>query len=320
MPDALAERYVHAVTRRLPGDTRDDVARELRGTIADMVDARGDSSPVTVRDVLLELGDPAELAEGYRGRPRYLIGPGYYEHWFTVTRTVLAVAVPTLFALQLIGGFVDEDRSGIAVVAGAVGGTISVGFQVVFWTTLVFALLERSGVPTASDDEGWDPDDLPEVPAAAEQHFSLAEMIWGIAVLAAIPAALLWQRFRSPFGGDEPTPLFEPGLWNAWFPVLFALVAVMIAFEVRKYLAQRWTAPLVAANVALNLLFLGWAAALFATEDVWNPAFLAAIEEQTDISIDVGISTAITLAVIAVITSWDSIESVISYLRSRRSS
>jgi hypothetical protein len=55
----LTDRYVHEVVRRIPVDQRDDVAAELRTTIADTVDARdsGDAE----RDVLTEMGDPIRL-------------------------------------------------------------------------------------------------------------------------------------------------------------------------------------------------------------------------------------------------------------------
>ncbi|MGW4107442.1 hypothetical protein [Streptomyces sp. NPDC004976] len=37
----LTERYVHEVVRRLPADQRDDMAQELRATIADTIEGRG---------------------------------------------------------------------------------------------------------------------------------------------------------------------------------------------------------------------------------------------------------------------------------------
>lgn len=45
----LPTRYVHAVTRAVPEDRRADVAAELGGSIADMVDDRVDQGVGTER-------------------------------------------------------------------------------------------------------------------------------------------------------------------------------------------------------------------------------------------------------------------------------
>ena len=42
---SLTERYVYAVTRRLPEDQRVDVGEELRGTIADRIDTLAADRP-----------------------------------------------------------------------------------------------------------------------------------------------------------------------------------------------------------------------------------------------------------------------------------
>jgi hypothetical protein len=64
---SLTKRYVYAVTRRLPEEQRTGVGEELRGTIADRIDAltadRPDSdSTANERLALEELGDPDRLA------------------------------------------------------------------------------------------------------------------------------------------------------------------------------------------------------------------------------------------------------------------
>ena len=68
-PGALTERYVHAATRRLGDDQRDDVAMELRAGVADRVDSlRADDPTLTQGQAeyaaLVELGDRLRL----RGR------------------------------------------------------------------------------------------------------------------------------------------------------------------------------------------------------------------------------------------------------------
>lgn len=80
MKNDLTERYIYAVTRRLPRKQREDVSMELRGLIDDMLDERcGDVVPTEkdIRVVLTELGTPQELYARYdEEADKCLIGHG----------------------------------------------------------------------------------------------------------------------------------------------------------------------------------------------------------------------------------------------------
>ena len=82
------ERYVYAVTRRLPKSQRQEVARELEELIGDMLED-GD----TMESVLARLGDPAEFAKKYQDGARYLIGPAYFENYVWLLRIVLILSL-----------------------------------------------------------------------------------------------------------------------------------------------------------------------------------------------------------------------------------
>lgn len=71
----VIDRYIYAVTQRLPEHQREDIHRELQSLIEDMLEERkptGQASKEEVEEVLLELGPPNELAAKYRGYERYL--------------------------------------------------------------------------------------------------------------------------------------------------------------------------------------------------------------------------------------------------------
>ena len=94
----LIERYIYAVTRRLPRSKQEDVAKELRGLVEDMLLERcGEAMPEEkdVRIVLTELGSPQELYEKYdESSGKCLIGQPYYTTYLFVLKIVaLAVAV-----------------------------------------------------------------------------------------------------------------------------------------------------------------------------------------------------------------------------------
>ena len=308
----LIDRYVHAVARKLPAATRDDVARELRGTIDDMLEARGSRDEADVRAVLLELGDPAELAAGYRSAPRHLIGPEVYEPFVETLRAILSVALPVVLVLQILFADWSDDRSVASVVVGAVLGAVQVGVHIVVWTALVFIVIERSGSASevAGGKESWTPDDLPARPP--HRQITLGDLIGSLVVLALIPAGLLWQRVRSPFQDSEgDIPLFDPDLWDAWFPALFAIVLVTLALEGWKYAVGRWTLPLVLANLVANVVFVGYFALLFSTRDIWNPAYVAELAERSDFELVSSPILPIAMASIVVVCLWDTADSIV---------
>jgi hypothetical protein len=321
----VIDRYIHQVARTLPAGSRDDVTLELRTTIDDMVDARGGpDSPGAVHDALVELGDPDQLAGRYRGAPRHLIGPPYFDAYLAVMKVVLAIAPPVIFGLQVVASLLEGERGVLATVGGALWSTAVTAMAVFFWVTVAFALIERAGMPlsdaTGHPSEPWSPDDLPEL--QPERAISLGEVVASVAVIALIPIGLVWQHRQSAFsdGEGDPIPLLDPELWSAWFPVLLGIVAVNLAIEVWKLRAGRWTLPLVLANLALNVAFVGYFVALFATEQVWNPAYVAALAEETDFVIEGSAAEPITIAVVVLISVWDVVDSLRKHVRGREAS
>ena len=312
----LIDRYVHAVARKLPAASREDVAQELRGTVDDMLDARGSRNEEDVRAVLDELGDPSQLAAAYRSGPRHLIGPEVYDTFLETLRAVLAVALPVMIGIQIVFADWGDDRSVASVVVSAVLGGLQVGVHIVFWTALTFVIIERTGAASeVSSAKGeWTPDDLPDLPR--QRQITLGELIGAVVVLACIPAGLLWQRYRSTYEvAGDPVPLFDPDLWDVWIPVLFTIVVVNLAVEGWKYAVGHWTAALVAANLAVNVAFVTFFALLFSREDVWNPAYAAELAERTDFQLADSPILPVAMASIVVICIWDTIDSIVKLRR-----
>jgi crotonobetainyl-CoA:carnitine CoA-transferase CaiB-like acyl-CoA transferase len=60
----LIEVYIGEVTRRLPESSRKDIALELKSTIEDMLPENPTEDEV--KGVLNELGNPVQMANGFR--------------------------------------------------------------------------------------------------------------------------------------------------------------------------------------------------------------------------------------------------------------
>ncbi|MDF2536663.1 MAG: hypothetical protein K0R18_2825, partial [Bacillales bacterium] len=100
----LIERYIYAVTKRLPEAQREDVAKvtkrlpeaqredvakELRGNIEDMLS--DNPSQHEIEGVLIELGEPSKLATEFRGKKRYLIGPEHFDQYISILKIVAII-------------------------------------------------------------------------------------------------------------------------------------------------------------------------------------------------------------------------------------
>lgn len=179
MNQDLIERYVYAVTKRLPRKQREDVAQELRGLVDDMLAERcGGVTPSEkdVRVVLTELGTPQELYAKYdENAEKCLIGQPYYSTYKFVLKIVLiSAAVGMTFSswiLQML-----EPQPWIGMLGNwftMVYNSLLAAFAIV---TLLFAFFYHKGIRIT---EPFNFDDLPPVPKKS-QEISKWESIAGI--------------------------------------------------------------------------------------------------------------------------------------------
>ncbi|HEY6800873.1 MAG TPA: permease prefix domain 1-containing protein, partial [Agromyces sp.] len=274
----LTDRYVWAAARSVPESQRDEFGRELRERIGDAVDAhveRGSEPADAEHAALVELGDPAVLAASYVDRPLQLIGPRYFLMWWRLLKLLLVIVVPIAAAGVLIGQLVAGGDVG-DMVGTTVATTISVAVHLGFWTTLVFALLERnagSSMPLAQ----WTPEQLPQ-PRDDARAGRLGDFIASVVFLALFAGALVWQQFGVIWidGERQPIPVLDPALWSFWIPYFLVLILLEIAFAVVIYL-RGWTFPLAAVNLLLNVAFTVPAVWLFLSGQLFDAEFVELI-------------------------------------------
>lgn len=302
----LTERYVTATLRSIPEDQRADIEAELRASIEDAIEARiadGVSPEAAETEVLTDLGDPDRLAADYAGRPSYLIGP---EHFFDYKRlvtvllvTVVPIVVVVLALIQVISG---GDVGDVMAEVFSIG--LSLVVHIVFWTTLVFYFIERSGEKPPTSE--WTLASLPVAPTRGS--IKLGDTIASIVFLVLAIAAMILSRTVSPITGanGEPIPVFDPGAWEFWLPFLVGVLVVEVLFELVKYHVGRWTWTLASFNVALNAAFAIPAVYLLATDRLLNSEFFA----ELGWGIPSAGSTSVTVAmvVIVAVALWDTID------------
>jgi hypothetical protein len=304
----LTDRYVWGVLRAVPEAQRAELETEIRALVADTIDARAraDGPPVdpvaAERAALVELGDPDSLAARYTGRSQYLIGPRLFGAWRRVAVPVVAVVVPIVSIVTLAASLLGGAAVGQAIVSMLSTGYI-VAVMILFWITLVFAVMERTGVEATIDARPWTPDHLPEVPAP--ERIGLGEAIASLTASIFVAVAIVWQQAAPPVVVDgEGVPLLDPALWSFWLPYFLVIVVFEIVFTAVLYLRGRWTYPLAGVNAVLNAAFAIPALWLLQNGLLFNPAVIDAIDDATGGGW-LAPTAVITALAIAIIATWD---------------
>ena len=274
MNNELIERYVYAVTKRLGRKQRQDVARELRGLIEDMLLERcGEVLPTEkdVRVVLTELGTPQELYEKYdEDADKCLIGQPYYGTYKFVMKVVLAAVAVGATVARLILQLLEPQVWYMAFgewMNLVWNGSFS-AFSVV---TLVFAFLQRKGV---SLTEAFSFNELPPVPKRT-QEVSKWESIAGIVicVVFAVLFLLTPQVFCFVREGKVISLFDIDAIRNSWL-IILGFSACGILREVVQLLEGQYNKKVMVTAWVTNgvsALFAWW---WLVGMDVMNPVFL----------------------------------------------
>lgn len=250
----LTQRYLDAAMRTVPEGQRTDLGTELRTSIEDQIEARteaGEDAEAAERSVLEQLGDPEKLAAGYTDRQLYLIGPRYFLLWWRLLKLLLCI-VPVLVAFgialgqTLAGAPVGEIFS--TTWAGIVGSIA----HVAFWTTLVFAIIERSTAPGKDLTTPWTVDRLPEPrPGGAR----LSDVVSALVLLAITAGAMVWDQTSGLIRlGGEWHSFLHPSLWPWWIAGTLVLMTASAGVAVVAYLRRRWTYRRAAVKAVVDLL------------------------------------------------------------------
>jgi hypothetical protein len=244
-----------------------------------------------------------------------LIGPEWYEGYIKVLQRVLFTAVPIFAAVTFILALTRDPLDFVNAAGEAVGGAFNVGVQILFWVTLVFVLLERSGEkPDELDKPGtrtWTIDRLPKMPRT--RQISIAETVMNIAVDLFL---LIWILLPLLMRSEElsaAVPFLHPNLWSFWLPVFFVLTGLTVVHEVFKLKIGNWTPGLTVTNVILACIWIIYIAALVITQDIVNPDFLAMLDRNTgssELREVVRWSIDISAAIIAGTYVWSAINSI----------
>jgi hypothetical protein len=281
----LVKRYIYAVTQKLPEGQRVEIEKELRGLIEDMLEERlldGQPTDQDVEAVLMELGDPEELADRYRGKPRYLVGPEMFGTYWTILKAVLfavGIAMLVVFIIDSLSNPFDIHKHLVKAMASFLTGST----QAFAWVTFIFGLAEYYGIQKdklrARQGTPWKPSDLPPLPDTrigihrAEPIVSIVFIILFTALVSySSDLAGIW--FSNNEGPSTVVPFFDQEVFRGFLPFVWVTAALSIVNETLKVIAGKWTIKQIALEVVTYIVQFLLILFMFSDSSVWNPQFL----------------------------------------------
>ncbi len=286
----LIERYLNAVAEHLPEETREDVKKELRANIEDMLP--DNPAEEDVRKVLEQLGNPVRLADEYRQTKRYLIGPSLYDSYISILKLVIGIAVIVFSFIWVIGNTanpaVDIAKAPVDFIANFISGIIGAAFngalQAFLWVTVVFVVLERVGLREGQlpfGKKGWSVDDLPEVTLSDKGRIGRGETVVGLIFSVAFTALLVFQPQtfawygRTESGMMLVTPLFDIERLRPFIFFIVVLALLQFVMCIYKFVVMRWNLPLAIANTVNNIASSILVFVMLSNGNIINNDFLA---------------------------------------------
>ena len=324
----LIDRYVDEVGRHLPEKERSDIQAEIRSMVEDMIEERGQqpksADDKVITETLEALGDPKLLAHKYSPAKHFLIGPNWYDLYLTILKRVLYTALPIVAIVAFTVALTKDPLHFVNAVGQAFGGVIDVGTGILFWVTVGFIIAERTDASPeelgGSKPKAWTVDQLPKLPA--RRQISIGESLTNIVFFTIFITWILLPPFMAWLQGDEGfVHVVHPALWNLWFPIFFVIAALTLILEFFKLKIGNWTPALTVSNVILCIGSIVYIIVLVTTQEIFNPAFLATLNESAagdelgNVASWAKWTVNISAAIIIGIYVWDMVDSVI---KSRR--
>ncbi|HDR8485226.1 TPA: hypothetical protein QC445_002014 [Bacillus cereus] len=265
----LIDIYVEEVAKRLPEKNREDIILELRSTIEDMLP--DDYNEDDEKRVLEKLGSPVALANGYLDRPMHLIGPRYFDVYMTLLKMILPIAVVIALISMVAENFISYsgDQAVLNVIlkliGEGIGSTFEVGFQVFFWLTVVFAVIERTDKekdpqPLTTSLKKWTPDDLKNIAYIPKKKAISKFEVFGGLMWTAIWATLYFyaNHLVGVYNGTENglkfvSPTFNQDVLLQYWPIVVIMIVFEIGISLYKLVHGKWTQRLAIGNAILQV-------------------------------------------------------------------
>jgi len=257
------ERYIYAVTKRLPEAVREEVKSELLSNINDMLPNNPKSDDI--ENVLKTLGHPRILAKNYETKERYVISPWFYADYIQTLKIVMIIVVAIFVTTGFFDAIINLEAQNLfrqildvfaKIISSALNGIVT-SFA---WVTAIFWIIEYVA-RNSKGDATWELKDLPEVPKINNKaKISKTESIIGLILgtIFSIIFIIILIDYMEVIGiyddGMMITQIFNTTVTNT-FIVFFIISAVIsISVSLLKIYYGEWKLNLAILYTAFEIL------------------------------------------------------------------
>ncbi|HAX73367.1 MAG TPA: hypothetical protein DCY20_07575 [Firmicutes bacterium] len=282
----LINRYVYAVVRQLPEHERAEIEKELHGLIDEMMTEYAElSGEEAAKHVIEQLGDPQVLANKYRGRERYLIGPSYFDKYVFVLKIVLFAVFIGITISSFIGVIVS-DGDIVAMISNYVMNLFLTLLQGAAWVTGVFALFEYYHVDL-DKEAGFSINDLPQIPhqkAMISRVESVFAIMFSAIFFSVLYFAPQWMtiviKSDSIYESFQVFNLEALHTYNFMIPLIFIVTIIQ---ECLKMIWGKWTVNRAILSGVMSFISSGLLIVFFSNISIWNEKLTGLISQYANV-------------------------------------
>lgn len=319
----LIDRYVNEVGKRLLVlQGREDIEKELRSTLEDMLEERAgkEGRPADEAmeiELLKEYGSPDSVATTYNPHP-YLIGPRIFPLFLKILKIVLlstAFGMTVVMIIELITQTPLMGSEFTEVLGDGLGNILSTVIAASGYVVLIFAIIERTvpalGISDEDFNEKWDPASLAKEPDP--DSVNRGELIAEI-VFTFIGLAIINEIFYIPVFSDEFRK-FVP-----WINAVFVTEILLDIYLLRKAV---WDTATRVVKIAMEVGTIVIAGIMLYTPKVitFSAEIFENVPENSSVDIEVvarffDIGVSIAFIVVIIVASFELVKAAIGLIRS----
>lgn len=286
------ERYIYAVTKRLPEASREDVKEELNAHINDMLPKQ--PTEHDIEQVLKSLGSPRRLANNYQEDKEYVISPLYYHDYINTLKIVLIIIFSLQIVLGTIDGIINLESNNFfeqvfEIIGSALGNAWSGLFTGFAWVTIIFWIIDRN---MRKKPDEWSMKDLPELPHPKTTKISRVETIVGLVFHVVFSAIFigLFMNYLDVLTIDVEgvfiTEIFNQSVVQPFIPyfigsAVFGLIVILL-----KLYIGYWRFPVAILHTAYEILSSSIIIIFITRTNLIKSEVFTAIETYTDFTYD----------------------------------
>lgn len=141
----LIDKYVYAIGKKLPYNSRNEIKMELKSLILDEIESSYGNTPTEeeIKKVILDFGSPYEVASRYRKKDSLIFG-NYSELYFMLMKIILfalCIAFSVIFFVNLLSNFNNFNL--IKNLFNLVSNIFSSSLSAIGALTLVFLIITK---------------------------------------------------------------------------------------------------------------------------------------------------------------------------------